>query len=493
MTRVVRLCLVLMTAVLGACVSIEETPLAPASAESLRGRVAAIAVRDTPDFSAFTPGRAAIGGLIGGAMMIELGNRVVRENGVEDPSTAIARALANELKERFALGLAPQTVHVTTDDVAPLVKQHPDVDLLLDVRTLGWMYAYFPTAWNRYWVGYSARLRLIDVKRGQVIAEGGCARKPPEDSSAAPSGDELLANSAQRLKAELADAAQFCLQHFRTAPFAFTGPAASIAAATPAEGQPPASAPRTGAARVESAFWESIRASVDPADFQTYLEQFPNGMYAQAARDRLAALQPTLKPAVAAQPKSSAGPLPQVGDTWTYRLREPSRADGPKERSYVVKVAAADPRGIVEHYAVDGGPAGEWTHKGERELLGLGKSVLAPYLLAFGELPSSLGRLQIRDCGLTYICEATARVIGWEKVKVPAGLFDALKVEVRQEWRPVAMMGPQGAQLNGGRNLYVWYSRETKRAVKFSSRATFGEVPPIDPDFELELSDYRLN
>ena len=494
MNCAVRLCAVPMFALLAGCVSVQEIPLAPTAAESLRGRITTITTRAMPDFTAFTPGRAAFGGL-GGASAVDRGNRLVSENGIEDPAGAIARSIAQQLKERYALTIASHTVQLDTDELIPLAKTFPEADLLLDVRTINWLYGYFPTAWNRYWIGYWARLRLIDVKRGQVLAEGMCGRKAPEESSNAQSEDQLLANSAQRLKSELANAAQFCMEQFRAATFAFAGPAPSIIAATPAATPataPPASGPaqRTGAARVESAFWESIRARTDPADFQTYLEQFPHGVHAQAARDRIAAL----RPAVAVQPKSSTSRMPQAGDTWTYRLREPLRADGPKERSYVVKVAAANPGVIVEHYAVDGGPAGEWTHKGERQLLDLGKSLFAPYLLAFGEVAnSSLGRPEIRDCGLTYICEATARVIGWEKIKVPAGMFDALKIEVRQEWQPVAMMGPQGAQLRGGRNLYVWYARETKRAVKFSSRATFGEVPPIDPDFDLELADYRLN
>ena len=393
-----------------------------------------------PDFAAFTPGRAVLGP-IGGASTVDRGNQLISEHGVADPAGAIAGALAQELSQRLALTLASHTVQLDTDEVAPLAKTFPDADLLLDVRTINWLYGYFPTAWNRYWVLYTARVRLVDVKRGQVLAEGVCSRKAPEDSSNARSEEELLANSAQHLKAELANAAQFCLQRFRSATFAFAGDAPSIAAA-----QQPA----------------------------------------------LAAV--ALPAAVAASPaRSSGGRMPQTGDAWTYRLSEPKRADGPKQRAYRVKVTAADAGGIVEHYAVDGGAAGEWTHKGERELLGLGKSVFAPYLLAFGEPPNSLGRPQARDCGLSYICEASARVIGWEKVKVPAGEFNALKIEVRQEWRPVAMMGPQGAQLQGGRNLHVWYAPEAKRAVKFSSRATFGDIPPIDPDFDLELAEYRLN
>jgi hypothetical protein len=75
---------------------------------------------------------------------------------------------------------------------------------------------------------------------------------------------------------------------------------------------------------------------------------------------------------------------------------------------------------------------------------------------------------------------------------VPAGTFDTVRVEVQQNWRPVAMSGPQGAQHHGGRTLTVWYSLAAKRAVKFSSRSTFGAFGPIDADFDLELVSYRL-
>ena len=42
---------------------------------------------------------------------------------------------------------------------------------------------------------------------------------------------------------------------------------------------------------VENLFWQSIATSTNPADFEAYLEQFPNGTYAPLARNRLAALR----------------------------------------------------------------------------------------------------------------------------------------------------------------------------------------------------------
>ena len=53
-----------------------------------------------------------------------------------------------------------------------------------------------------------------------------------------------------------------------------------------------AAAPDSAAAslRQETVFWESIRASTDPADFQAYLELFANGTFSRLARNRLAVL-----------------------------------------------------------------------------------------------------------------------------------------------------------------------------------------------------------
>jgi hypothetical protein len=42
----------------------------------------------------------------------------------------------------------------------------------------------------------------------------------------------------------------------------------------------------------ELAFWESVKDSRNPADFQAYLDQYPSGTFAALARNRLAALQP---------------------------------------------------------------------------------------------------------------------------------------------------------------------------------------------------------
>jgi hypothetical protein len=159
-------------------------------------------------------------------------------------------------------------------------------------------------------------------------------------------------------------------------------------------------------------------------------------------------------------------------------------------------VFAASPSGISEEYAIEGDASGQWTHNGARDVVPVGRPLFAPYLAAFGDLPSggTLGRVQVAEgaCGSTFLCQASASVVRWETITVPAGTFDTVRVEVEQSWRPVAVYGVQSAQSLGARKLTVWYSIATKRAVKFSSRATMGQYAPIETDFELELTGYQL-
>ncbi|MBK6909085.1 MAG: caspase family protein [Rhodocyclaceae bacterium] len=48
--------------------------------------------------------------------------------------------------------------------------------------------------------------------------------------------------------------------------------------------------PTVAPASIDLAFWDSVKASTNPADFQAYLHKFPNGSFESLARSRLAAL-----------------------------------------------------------------------------------------------------------------------------------------------------------------------------------------------------------
>lgn len=66
-----------------------------------------------------------------------------------------------------------------------------------------------------------------------------------------------------------------------------------------------------GSPDAEIVFWESVRDSDDPAAFEAYLEQFPQGTFAPLARMRLARLtEPAKKPPATAAPVETKPPAP---------------------------------------------------------------------------------------------------------------------------------------------------------------------------------------
>jgi hypothetical protein len=49
--------------------------------------------------------------------------------------------------------------------------------------------------------------------------------------------------------------------------------------------------------QIELAFWESIKNSKDPSDYRAYLKNYPQGMFAELAGNRLKSIQPMTQPA----------------------------------------------------------------------------------------------------------------------------------------------------------------------------------------------------
>ena len=175
--------------------------------------------KEKPGFGAMTADKAMFGA-IGAVAMISAGNKIVAENEIEDPASRIYEALAPTLADQYSLRLLDDnSIHTDSVKVNDLAATVDDSRLLLDIRTIGWNFLYFPTTWTKYKVGYSAKLRLIDPVTKEVLAESLCQKTSTEDSDAAPTYDELLANKAERLKQELANAADYCAKDFKSKVF----------------------------------------------------------------------------------------------------------------------------------------------------------------------------------------------------------------------------------------------------------------------------------
>ena len=194
---------------------------------------------------------------------------------------------------------------------------------------------------------------------------------------------------------------------------------------------------------------------------------------------------------LASLPAAAQLTMPTVGDRWTYRLTEPDRRDEP--RNYVVTVGAVSRSEILDQVAVDGGRTVPTRHTAGAQVFGQAGGIFSPYLLLLERRPpaAALRDLQISDpaCTGAVVCAASGRVAGEEKVEVPAGTFTATKIVIEQSWRPAF----SGSSISAGaRVITVWYAPEMQRAIKYSSRLSFGDSPPMEANFDLELASFRV-
>lgn len=184
---------------------------APADAiDALQDQPLTVVTYVRPDFAAMTYGKAAIGGLLGGAMMISDGNTIIRENEIPDPAlrmeTKLAAVVAGRLKASGSTRIADRLAKL--DDEASLARDAGQKGVILDIETINWMFVYFPFDWTHYRVLIAARARLIDANTGKRIAQAPCQYQSEEKTP--PTYDQMLENKAALLKTMLAAAADTC-------------------------------------------------------------------------------------------------------------------------------------------------------------------------------------------------------------------------------------------------------------------------------------------
>lgn len=248
----------------------------------------------------------------------------------------------------------------------------------------------------------------------------------------------------------------------------------------------------------EMAYWDSIKASASIADFQSYLEQYPNGRFAALARNRIAALQQQgQRPSAATQTAATGAgrAIPQVGDRWTYR-----HIDGWKnavQREIAYEVTEVSAKGIQESFSVDNVAVGVLAYGDRPMALGvrhknIEKTEFAPYLTAFlnlkaGERWNEIEFRPGKSYGSREPWQLKGRVLGEETVSVPAGTFKAIKVEVSG----VRDTGITNRAAPSVIEHTLWYVPEIKRVVRqeTNSSSSFAQARG-DRDI-YELVDYK--
>jgi hypothetical protein len=174
-------------------------PLAESAAASLNGKTVAVVRHEKASFTAMTAGKATFA-ILGAGAMIVAGNKIVADNNIADPADVLERELVPAVIKHYGLvlkeGPAPVLKVSKPKDIAAAL---PDVDYILNVESVGWMFAYYPTEWSKYWIGYNGHVQLIERASGKLLADAFC-NSGTNKHAASPTKDAMLENNAQLLK-----------------------------------------------------------------------------------------------------------------------------------------------------------------------------------------------------------------------------------------------------------------------------------------------------
>jgi hypothetical protein len=177
---------------------------------------------------------------------------------------------------------------------------------------------------------------------------------------------------------------------------------------------------------------------------------------------------------------------PRVGETWQYHYTSIFQSVAP--RTFEVRVLEVTQQGVKDQIA--GGEERLFTSAlqlVERPLSELLVYEFSPYLQAFGPPPAEAAvAWPAPNWGPPFA--ASARVRGSERVTVPSGSFDALRMEIVASRAP---MGTLQYRIDPVLTFVtVWYAPGPKRAVlwEVTTRAGAGNVLVGD---RYQLASYR--
>jgi hypothetical protein len=195
-------------------------PIAPDVAAALTGKTLGVTRRaEKPSFIAMTAGKATFA-VLGVAAMAADGNKLVKDNQIADPADIIESALVAALVKHY--GLVPNPAGVSTitpgNDLKQIIAAQPGADLILDIRTIGWQYAYGSTHWSSYWVSYAVETKLIDASSGKQLTHQSCSSNT-QKHAVHPSREQLVENQAQLLKEVLGHLSWNCAQQIGSEEF----------------------------------------------------------------------------------------------------------------------------------------------------------------------------------------------------------------------------------------------------------------------------------
>lgn len=225
----------------------------------------------------------------------------------------------------------------------------------------------------------------------------------------------------------------------------------------------------------------------------------PAGVKTAPTEVALAAPESTAAASVKSVPSDPSLPaiLPRPGDRWKYQYVD--GFNGTPLEIFVHEIVAARRGMIDEKMYVDGGSTfGDeraFTSDSaltlvERRLRRVERLEFDPYLQAFvSEIPFGQFGPFTAPAPDGEAWQFKGRVLGNEMVSVPAGTFDAMKVELNGTRG--ARGGPPRAVPVQARYV-IWYAPKAKRYVKYEVNLWNQYFQPLAKD-RFELVDFKLN
>jgi serine protease Do len=218
------------------------------------------------------------------------------------------------------------------------------------------------------------------------------------------------------------------------------------------------------------------------------LKEPPPARPAAAAGAAVAALDPSL-------PKE----MPQVGDTWTYAAIDQRYKPRDRSKKFVHTVQTVDKASIAERVTLNGNSIGDFTSsRSPTAVVRVGILELMPFATglqglkvgdAWGSVPVRIvdGSGNSAGVGDPWIIER-ARAVANERIVVPAGTFDAVKVVLEGRVQ-IGALGTSSVTALSGYKAFtgtVWYAPSVKRIAKaVIEGATFTDA------YELESYSIR--
>lgn len=187
-------------------------------------------------------------------------------------------------------------------------------------------------------------------------------------------------------------------------------------------------------------------------------------------------------------------PTPAVGDSWTYQYSDVRK--GVKGNLNRIEVTSIDNAGVhVDVRRADGGaPPTQQLFSSEMNPIDRGAMHFAPSFARFA-FPLAPGKEWQSDVvgdnqklGKQLRYTIKGKVLDWEKIRVPAGEFDALKVVVDAAYRDAGVDNDG----NGKLTETIWFVPEINNFVKLDYRETDKQGRIANRD-SWELTSYVRN